>query len=107
MTTVQFNIFSDFRNDFRTYCKKLSEEFSSILIPLQKNAAQKDTPDYPLENPVIYNTALDEIKEQSQIQLIVIDDKPEKDERIIEVKKIPDKNDVNLVPAIFPSNICK
>ena len=64
MTTVQFNIFSDFRNDFRTYCKKLSEEFSSILIPLQKNAAQKDTPDYPLENPVVYNTALDEITEQ-------------------------------------------
>lgn len=104
MTTVQFNIFSDFRNDFRTYCKKLSEEFSSILIPLQKNAAQKDTPDYPLENPVVYNTALDEITEQSQIRLIVIGDNPGKDEQLSKNQKYLVGQSGKIAASFFQKN---
>lgn len=82
MTSSQFKIFSAFRDEFRAYCSELSSRFGSVLVPLQKAASQKDTPSYPLENPVVYNTTLDEITDKSQIRLIVIGDNPGKDEQL-------------------------
>ncbi len=87
MTSSQFKIFSAFRDEFRAYCSELSSRFGSVLVPLQKAASQKDTPSYPLENPVVYNTALDEITDKSQIRLIVIGDNPGKDEQLSKNQK--------------------
>ena len=81
MTPRQFQIFSAFRDDFRTYCDSLNQKYGALLSPLQISARIKDTPEYPLETPVVYNTALDEISEQSEIRLIVIGDNPGKDEQ--------------------------
>ena len=81
MTSTQFEIFSDFRNEFSAYCKELNEKYSELLKPLQLAARLKDTPDYPLENALVYNTALDEITQDSDIRLIVIGDNPGKDEQ--------------------------
>ena len=81
MTSSQFKIFSDFRTDFRSYCDELSFAFGEELKPLQIAARIKDTPEYPIETPVVYNTALDEITEESEIHLIVIGDNPGKDEQ--------------------------
>lgn len=87
MTSCQFKIFCDFREDFKSYCKNLASSYGNLLSPLQKSAAQKDTPDYNLENPVVYNTALDEITENSEIRLIVIGDNPGKDEQLSKNQK--------------------
>ncbi len=81
MTLAQWNSFCEFKNEFKAMCKKWSR-FSDELIPLQKAAAKSDTPDYPIENPIVYNTALDEITMQSEIKLIVIGDNPGKDEQL-------------------------
>lgn len=81
MTEAQWKVFCDFRNDFKNQCKKWSS-FSQELIPLQKAASKKDTPDYNIENPVVYNTALDELTEDSEIKLIVIGDNPGKNEQL-------------------------
>ena len=90
MTSEQYKIFCDFRAEFRSYCDELSDKFGKILRPLQKSACEKDTPEYPIENPVVYNTALDEITAASEIKLIVIGDNPGKDEQL-------DKNQKYLV----------
>ena len=87
MNSTQFGIFSDFRSDFRAYCDSLNKSFGDVLIPLQKEACKKDTPDYPLQNPVVYNTALDELTPQSEIRLIVIGDNPGKDEQLSKNQK--------------------
>ena len=87
MNSSQFKIFAGFRDDFRAYCSELSSKFGAVLVPLQKSASQKDTPSYPLENPVVYNTALDEITEKSEIRLIVIGDNPGKDEQLSKNQK--------------------
>ena len=81
MTNQQFKVFSDFRDDFRSYCEKLNSQYGDLLSPLQVASRLKDTLDYPLETPVVYNTALDEIIGQSEIRLIVIGDNPGKDEQ--------------------------
>ncbi len=82
MTKNQFEAFSEFRFEFKSYCKNLNDTFSNDLAPLVKEAAKADTPDYPLETAVVYNTALDEITAESQINLIVIGDNPGKDEQL-------------------------
>lgn len=83
MNDAQFELFCSFRDNFRSYCNKLSCDFGEVLIPLQKQACKNDTPEYPLENPVVYNTALDELTKDSQIRLIVIGDNPGKDEQLL------------------------
>ncbi|MDE6718512.1 MAG: hypothetical protein K2J68_01460, partial [Treponemataceae bacterium] len=44
--------------------------------------SQKDTPPYPVQTPVVYNRALDEITRDDEIRLIVIGDNPGKDEQL-------------------------
>lgn len=81
MTTSQWNAFEKFKDEFRAQCKKWTQ-YSGELIPLQKSSSQKDTPDYPIETPVVYNTAMDELSAESEIKLIVIGDNPGKNEQL-------------------------
>ncbi len=88
MNARQFKVFSDFRNDFCKYCMDLNKEWGDVLRPLQIVARLSDnTPDYMVETPVVYNTALDEVTEESEIRLIVIGDNPGKDEQRDKNKK--------------------
>lgn len=82
MTNQQFQYFCKFREEFKSYCTKLNSEFSDLLKPLAEKAREKDTPEYPIETCVVYNTALDEITLDSEINLIVIGDNPGKDEQL-------------------------
>ena len=81
MTKEQWNHFLSFREDFKEHCQAWSA-LSNVLEPLQKEAAQKDTPDYPVENPVVYNTDLDKITPSDTIKLIIIGDNPGKNEQL-------------------------
>jgi hypothetical protein len=83
MTKSQFTAFTAFRDAFRCKVAEWSS-YAGKLQPLQKEAAQKDTPDYPLETAVVYNRALDDITQHDDIRLIVIGDNPGKDEQLIE-----------------------
>ena len=86
MTDTQWNSFCNFRDSFR---KKVEEwsAFSQTLMPLQKAAAQDKTPPYPIETPIVYNRALDEITQDDDIKLIVIGDNPGKDEQLLKNNK--------------------
>ena len=81
MLRSQFKAFVEFRNEFRSRVAEWSK-YASALETLQKTAAQKDTPDYPVETTVVYNRALDDISEGDEIKLIVIGDNPGKDEQL-------------------------
>ncbi len=81
MTETQWNSFACFRSEFKTQCAVWNERFQTALQPLQAAAAAADTPSYPLETAVVYNTALDEVTAQDDIRLIVIGDNPGKDEQ--------------------------
>ena len=81
MLRSQFKAFVEFRDEFRARVAEWSK-YASVLESLQKEAAQKDTPDYPVETAVVYNRALDDICESDEIKLIVIGDNPGKDEQL-------------------------
>ena len=82
MTETQWQFFTDFRTDFKEQCHQWNEAFAAELEPLQKAAASKDTPEYPVETGVVYNHALDEVTRETDIKLIVIGDNPGKDEQL-------------------------
>lgn len=82
MTETQWQFFTDFRKDFKEQCHQWNEAFAAMLEPLQKAAASKDTPEYPVETGVVYNHALDEVTMDTDIKLIVIGDNPGKDEQL-------------------------
>ncbi|MDR9858335.1 hypothetical protein [Treponema socranskii] len=81
MLRSQFKAFVEFRDEFRSRVAEWSK-YASALEALQKTAAQKDTPDYPIETTVVYNRALDDVSAQDEIKLIVIGDNPGKDEQL-------------------------
>lgn len=81
MTDSQWKIFSTFKKELKEKCDEWNK-FAAELIPLQKETSREDTPDYPVENAVVYNTALDELTPDSEIKLIVIGDNPGKSEQL-------------------------
>ncbi len=87
MTELQWKSFCDFKASFY---QKVAEwnQHSNELKTLQKNAADKaSTPEYPIETPVVYNKALDDIKGEDEIKLIVIGDNPGKNEQLAKNQK--------------------
>ena len=87
MTEKQWKAFDRFRSELRAQCEEWNSLYSGILAPLQKEAAKKDTPDYPLETCVVYNRALDDFTPESEIKLIVIGDNPGKNEQLAKNKR--------------------
>lgn len=82
MNNNQWEFFCNFRENFRNYCDSLNSKYKDELFYLQKKASELDTPEYPLETSVVYNTDLDSITENSNIRLIVIGDNPGKNEQL-------------------------
>lgn len=80
MNNSQWNIFLQFRDEFKNLCNQWSQ-FSNELYPLQKESA-KDTPDYNLETSIVYNKAYDEVQKTDKISFIVIGDNPGKEEQL-------------------------
>ena len=81
MTQTQWNTFKNFRDTFKIQCT-VWNQYAKELVPLQKKAADKDTPPYTIETPIVYNYSLDEITPQSNIKLIIIGDNPGKNEQL-------------------------
>ena len=82
MTETQWQFFTEFRQNFKEQCSQWNEKFAAQLEPFQRVAASKDTPEYSVETGVVYNHALDEVTQDTDIKLIVIGDNPGKDEQL-------------------------
>ncbi|MCQ2590191.1 MAG: hypothetical protein MJ179_07185 [Treponema sp.] len=82
MTDAQWNAFETFKKEFWQKVQEWTIK-GSCLPPLQqKSACDCGVPFYNIENPVVYNTALDKIKKEDDIRLIVIGDNPGKSEQL-------------------------
>lgn len=82
MTHKQFEIFDSFRKEFKAKVQEWNELIPN-LCELQKIVAEKtNTPNYPIETPIVYNTSLDDFTMEDEIRLIVIADNPGKDEQL-------------------------
>lgn len=78
--------FSSFRRKFKTQCAFWLEAAGGkegwLSEAIREIAKQDPAGDYPIENPIVYNEALDHIDETSEIRLIVVGDNPGKSEQL-------------------------
>lgn len=82
MTQQQWKYFCDFKDQFKNKVEEWKKA-APELTELQRQAALlAKTPEYPFETTVVYNRALDDIKPEDDIKLIVIGDNPGKDEQL-------------------------
>ncbi len=86
MDKKEFEALETFRKEYKEKCLEWAA-LADTLRPLQKEAAKDDTPPYPIETPVVYNTALDSITKDDDIKIIVIGDNPGKDEQLAKNQK--------------------
>ena len=88
MNDKQWEIFSNFRQSFKAQIDEWQSELEntdafSLLMELQKKSqAAGHTPEFPVETPIVYNTALDKFTQEDQIKLIVVGDNPGKNEQL-------------------------
>ncbi|MCQ2610886.1 MAG: hypothetical protein MJ169_03975 [Treponema sp.] len=105
MNSIQWNAFCSFRDAFKDQCK-IWATHNPTLIPLQTAASASNTPPYPIETPVVYNTALDEITKESDIKLIVIGDNPGKNEQLALNQKYLVGQAGKIAQGFFTKNPC-
>ena len=88
MNGKQWKIFDDFRQEFKAQIELWQAELEKtgaldLLIKLQKDSQKAGhTPEYAVETPIVYNTALDKITQEDQIKLIAVGDNPGKNEQL-------------------------
>ena len=88
MNDKQWEIFSSFRKAFKAQIDEWQTELKkrdalSFLTELQKKSqVYGHTPEFSVETPIVYNTALDAITQNDQIKLIVVGDNPGKNEQL-------------------------
>lgn len=82
MTDAQWNAFEAFKKEFKSKVQEWSEMCGDLSKLQEKAAKDCNVPFYPIETPIVYNTALDKIKKEDDIRLIVIGDNPGKAEQL-------------------------
>lgn len=88
MTKNQWEAFCDYKNQLKKHCDewlKFSDELK--LLQTAASKVKNDTPEYPIETPVVYNTAYDDFTEADEINLIVVGDNPGKNEQLEKNRK--------------------
>ena len=87
MTDSEWKYFKDFCNRFKNQIEAWNKKAFNLLSVQQKAMEFFNNAKYDLETPIVYNTALDEIKPEDDIKLIVIGDNPGKDEQLAKNQK--------------------
>lgn len=86
MNKKQWNAFCLYKEKLKKICEEVKRN-EKELRPLQKGACKEDTPEYSLENTVVYNTSYDDFTETDEIKLIVVGDNPGKEEQLEKNRK--------------------
>ncbi len=76
MTNSQWSRFQQVRQNYKTYIDELSTVLPNLSDVLSQLVAARSGPAYPVETPVVYNHALDDIGPKDQIKIILVADNP-------------------------------
>jgi hypothetical protein len=73
---ADYGAFCRCRDDFRAIVRDIQNAIPDLQELQQILIASRAGPDYHVDTPVVYNTALDEVNEDSDIRLIFVADNP-------------------------------
>ena len=88
MNKAQWNAFCEYKEHINSMVTDFNNSsYKNELKELQEIVIEKNPVQYKLENQLVYNTAYDEITEESNIKKIIIGDNPGKDEQLNKNRK--------------------
>jgi hypothetical protein len=76
MTEYQWDQFQRLRISYKAYVDELRRALPQLPLFLTELIGGRSGPSYPLETPVVYNHALDDIQKESTISVILVADNP-------------------------------
>lgn len=87
MTKNQWELFCDFRDEFKQKIHFWNKQLPFLAEIQRKTSEFYGIPKYNIENPIVYNSSLDDFTKNDEIKLIVIGDNPGKDEQLNQNQK--------------------
>ncbi|AEJ18300.1 hypothetical protein [Gracilinema caldarium] len=76
MTEFQWTEFQNLRQSYKSYVDELIRTLPQLPTLLSELIGGRSGPSYPLETPVVYNHALDDIQRENTIKVILVADNP-------------------------------
>jgi hypothetical protein len=86
MTRAAWNRFIKAREHYRSGLERLSRGMPELRA-LQQRLVSSRSPSYPVETPIVYNGAIDDITPDSEIRLILVADNPGRREQASENRR--------------------
>jgi len=86
MTRAAWNRFIKAKTHYREGVERLTLELPGLCAFLQELVDNR-SPSYPVETPIVYNTAIDDITADSDIRLILVADNPGRREQAAENRR--------------------
>jgi hypothetical protein len=86
MNSAAWGQFTKARNHYRAEIEKLILELPRLKA-IQQKLINSRTPSYTVETPIVYNSALDDVKPDSDIRLILVADNPGRREQMAENRR--------------------
>jgi hypothetical protein len=86
MTRAAWNRFIKAREHYRDGLEKLNRDLPELRV-LQQKLVDNRRPSYQVETPIVYNGAIDDIQQDSEIRLILVADNPGRREQASENRR--------------------
>jgi hypothetical protein len=86
MTRAAWNRFIKAREQYRDGLERLNRELPELRA-LQQRLVDNRSPSYPVETPIVYNGAVDDIQQDGDIRLILVADNPGRREQAAENRR--------------------
>ncbi|GHV69575.1 hypothetical protein AGMMS49928_12330 [Spirochaetia bacterium] len=87
MKKTAWKNFTEARDRFKSLTEDLSRNYPGLQAAQQKLVDSRGGPAYPVETPVVYNNALDDIRPETNISLILVADNPGRREQAAENRR--------------------
>jgi hypothetical protein len=86
MTRSAWNRFIKAREHYRDGLERLNRDLPGLRL-LQQRLVDNRSPSYPVETPIVYNGAIDDVQQDSDIRLILVADNPGRREQAAENRR--------------------
>jgi len=86
MRRAAWNQFEKAREHYRSEIKKLLIKLPELRA-IQQKLVNSRSPSYPVETPIVYNSALDDVNQNSELRLILVADNPGRREQMTENRR--------------------
>lgn len=87
MTETQWIEFQKLRQSYKRYIDELSRSLPQLGRLISQLLEERSVLTYPVETPIVYNQALEQVNKDSQIKLILVADNPGQREQSAEYRR--------------------